>query len=190
VAQLFSLGGYGHRMKTWCIILTALFLVGCASTHQSAPPTPADFHVSPARYEAQIQSDPEVGVREHWDIANKPKWSIQKEAQWCAFRNSFSNGRVVYSEALLKQIYAECPSMREYIFAYPACSPEFLSAHFQEAYERCPHISYVMLADIVSNTNCPIELVKRVAASDSLPVGAVYPARAALKKRQTSIENP
>ena len=134
------------------------------------------FAADNARYEAQIRSDPVIGIRERWDLANDARWSV--------FRDSFGDSRVMYSESVLKQIYAECPQMRDYLFRNPACSPEFLSAHYNEAYARCQNINYEMLANIVYNTNCPIELVGKVAVSENLPVGAVYPARAALSARQ------
>jgi hypothetical protein len=121
-------------------------------------------------------SDPQIAIRERWDIANDSRWKI--------FSDSFGNAKIKYTEPLLKQIYTNCPGMREFLFRDPACSAEFLSAHFDEAYERCKNINYEMLASIVSNVNTPIDLVQKVATSGDLPVGAVYPARNQLKERQ------
>ena len=123
-----------------------------------------------------LRRDPEIALRERW-------YAIYDE-HVRVFGDSLKDPTVPYSLQLLKRFYDEAPTTRDGIFAHPACDSTFLSEHFQEAYERAVSINYGMLASIVSNPDTPIELVEKVASSDSLPMGAVGPARTALEKRK------
>jgi hypothetical protein len=133
-----------------------------------------------------LKQDPEIALREKW-------YAIYDE-HIRVFNDSLTDPAVPYSLALLKRFYNEAPSTRDAIFSHPSCDAAFLSEHFQEAYDRAFDINYGMLASIVSNLNTPEALVKRVAESDTLPFGAVEPAKDALKKRnageQDAAANP
>ena len=133
-----------------------------------------------AKYLEQIRNDPEIALKERWHQS-------QDKARYGIFMNSFGDPKIHYTESMLQRIYDEAPVLRDYIFINSACSPEFLSAHFQEAFNRCQKKSYVMLANIVANPNTPIELVEEVAQAQQLPVGAVEPAKQALKKRSDNL---
>jgi hypothetical protein len=62
----------------------------------------------------------------------------------------------------VERIYAEVPSFREGIFTQAACTPEFISAHFQEAFDLARKNFPDMLANIVDNPHTPLQLVQRV----------------------------
>jgi hypothetical protein len=122
----------------------------------------------------QLQRDPEIALRE--------QWYLLYDEHGRAFNDSIKDPNIPYTLDLLKRFYAEAPVTRDVIFSHPACDTAFLSEHFQEAYDRAHSISYGMLASLVSNPNTPRELVEKVAQSETLPLGAVGPARRALKQ--------
>lgn len=122
-----------------------------------------------------IAADPSVALREDW--------AAKSDSHYRVFLNSFSDDQVRYTPELLEEIYDRVPSMRDYLFRSKACTTEFLVRHFDEAYDRSFGISYTRLASIVSNPNTPLPLVEKVARSETIPGGAVQPARNALAAR-------
>lgn len=124
-------------------------------------------------YLDQACRDPEVVLRDRW----LDNWDERRRV----LTDNMATGVIPFSEAQLERMY-ELFNYGE-IFAHPACSREMLARHFGAVLERAQNIRYTDLAALVSNPNAPLELVEQVAASTTLPVGAVYPARDALKKR-------
>lgn len=171
-----------ERRSAWCLLAavpSGLFLLTCIGAvvqEQLARHQDREDMADRQAAAGLIRADPSIALWEHWDKSTDANRSS-------AFRNSFSDPRVHYTAEMLQRIYDEAPTMRDYVFANPACTAEFLSAHFQEAWDRSRKISYVMLANIASNPNTPIELVEKVAHAKDIPVGAVEPAAYALKKR-------
>jgi hypothetical protein len=129
----------------------------------------------------EIEADSSIALRENWETKSDTHRKV--------FCESFSNDQVHYTPALLESIYDGVPDMREYLFRSKACTTEFLVRHFDEAYDRSFRISYTRLASIVANPNTPLALVEKVARSETIPVGAVYPARDALKIRTEKTPN-
>lgn len=128
-----------------------------------------------ARYElfyGQLQTDPEIVFREKW-------FATQGERRR-AFERSLKDKSIPYTVEQLKLLFAEHGI--PYVFAHPACTTDFLSEHFEEAYKKAFHFDDLMLAAIVSNAKTPKNLLERVAYSKSLPMGAVRPARETLEK--------
>jgi hypothetical protein len=135
------------------------------------------------RYEGELQADPTIAMRERWFEA--------KDERYYAFRSSFGDPTIHYTEDMLKQIYDQAPTMRDYIFLSPACSREFLVAHYSEAYDRsAKQGSDTMLESIVSNANTPIELVQQVVQAEvQLPYEVNLCARRALEKRKSEMNS-
>ena len=129
-----------------------------------------------------LEEDPSIAIKENWDDLNSPKRD--------AFIASFSNPKVKYTTNLVEDIYRTLPDLRRYLYRSQSCSPKFLAAHFDEAYQRSIHSNYDELASIVSNPNTPLELVEKVASSKKIPMAAVYPAREILKKRYSEQTQP
>lgn len=126
---------------------------------------------------AEIRTSPSVIFQKGWHLSDDP---LTVRAVTASFRDPGT----CYSAEMLERLYVEAPRYRPGVLANPACPPHLLVDHFQEAYERAGSASYEMLAAIVSNPNTPTELVEKVATSQTIPVGAVYPARKELKRRQ------
>ena len=129
-----------------------------------------------------LEEDPSIAIKENWDELNSPKRD--------AFIASFSNPKVKYTTNMVEDIYRTLPDLRRYLYRSQSCSPKFLAAHFDEAYQRSIHSNYDELASIVSNPNTPLELVEKVASSKKIPMAAVYPAREILKKRYSEQTQP
>lgn len=129
-------------------------------------------------YLSQARHDPEIVLRERWLDA----WDERRRV----LNDNMATGAIPFSEEQLERLYKTWTYGE--VFRHPACSAEFLARHFETVAARAEHINHTDLAALVSNPATPLELVMRVAASQTLPVGAVYPARAALKKRDP--ENP
>ena len=163
-----------------------LILLGCVGTLLQEVLNRYQLKMADAaRLEARaaIEADPEIVLREHWD---GPGNSYHYGAYW----QSFGDPAVHYTASQLQRIYDEAPAMRDYVFQQPACTPEFITARFQEAWARQPKISYVLLANIATNPNTPLEVVEKIAQTPGLPVGATQPAQAALKKRKQAAAHP
>ena len=129
-----------------------------------------------ARYDAlydKLRADPTLAFRD--------KWHLRRDEYGRVFGDSLRNGDVAFTLEQLKALYEESPAASA-IFLHPACDTEFLAAHFDEAYEKALQVNYGMLAAIVSNPNTPRHLIEKVANSEDIPAGAVYPARDTLKK--------
>jgi hypothetical protein len=127
-----------------------------------------------------LENNPEIAFNERWDHKAS---SYQR-----VFQDSFSNPNVKYSVETLEEIYqyiSRAPGLQDYIYCSRSCSKEFLARHFDEERQRSRNISYTGLANLVSNPNTPLDLVEKVAASGTIPVGAVYPARKILSQRKS-----
>lgn len=127
-----------------------------------------------------LENDPEIALRERWDLKNPLHRSV--------FEDSFSNPKVRYTEEILEEIYQSVPGVpgvRDYVYCSKACSKEFLARHFDEECQRSVNVSYVGLANLVSNPNTSLDLVEKIASSKTIPIGAVYPARKALSQRRS-----
>jgi len=128
-----------------------------------------------AAFEGILRRDPSIALTEHWEGKHDERTMV-----YC---NSFSDPSIPYTPKLVEQIYRESPLMRGYLFASSACTTEFIKEHFDEAYRLATREDYSPLACMVSNPNTPLELIEKVASSKELLMGAVEPAREALKKR-------
>jgi formylglycine-generating enzyme required for sulfatase activity len=103
----------------------------------------------------RLKADPEIALREHWFTnPNTPKWR--------AFYVAVVHQEVQFSASQVEQIYAEVPSFRELVFKQATCTPEFISAHFQEAFDLARKNSPEMLVNIIDNPHTPVQLVQRV----------------------------
>lgn len=134
------------------------------------------------KWQAQLRQDPEIALRE--------KWYVAKDSRLFLLKNAFADSGISFTQEQLTRIYEEGPSMREDIFQSPACSRDFLAAHFSEAMERSKKYGSRMLCNIVTHPNAPIELVEQVARDPSQHSDAVSAAKRALKKRQTDVTLP
>ena len=126
-----------------------------------------------------LENDSRIALKERWDIMNRARRSV--------FQNSFASPNVKYSSDLLEQIYQICPSIRGYVFDSTSCSKEFIANHFEEVCQNASKSasSCDELRRIVSNPNTPIDLVEKVASSQTVPLQAAFPAREILKKRRS-----
>ena len=123
-----------------------------------------------------LEANPRVALQERWDL---------KGGEYeCAFVESFTNPNVKYTDELLEAIHQNCPSVKDYVFRSKSCSRGFLIQHFDEEYQIGMNWeSYFGLKNIVSNPNTPIELVEKVASSQTRS-GAVEPAKKAIVQRK------
>jgi hypothetical protein len=142
----------------------------------------ADEHEAKVNAEAYkdlmplLINDPALALKERWDTKNEPHRYV--------FIESFSNPKVKYTDALLREIYQTCSNVQNNVLSCGACSTEFLASHFDEAYEKAAsYKSYGEIVIIVSNTNTPLELVEKVASLQNFPSGATMPAQHALNQR-------
>jgi len=101
----------------------------------------------------QLKADPELGLREHWGEMND-------QIRGQLIIDSLSDPRVHYSMSQLQRLYDDYPRLRPAILALPACSPEFLLAHFQQACAESSKYPYPMLDAIIRNPNTPLELLE------------------------------
>ena len=127
--------------------------------------------------------DPSIALQERWDIKNRPRQ--------LTFQRSFSNPKVKYTPDLLDAIFETCPSMQDDEFLSPYCSSDFLSRHFDEAFEqgrKWPLQTQQRLNAIFRNPNAPIELVEKVAFATNYPGGSAAYAKLVLKWRQSEIQ--
>lgn len=107
-----------------------------------------------------------------------------------AFEASLKDPETNFTVEMLERLMTESPGYNILILRHPKCPTHLLVEHFTKAYnESISHSEYRPLASIVSNPNTPIELVEKVAKSQNIPVGAVYPAQEALKHRQRELQN-
>ena len=135
-----------------------------------------------SRLVADIRPDPSVIFDSRW-IASEDPLVAQ------AIGTSLGDTNTIYTAEILERLMTEAPRYKYNILANPRCPTHLLVESFQEAYDNAYHVSYEHLAIIVSNPNTPIELVEKVAKSQDIPVGAVYPARDALKRRKAEQGN-
>jgi hypothetical protein len=75
-------------------------------------------------YIAQLKADPEIALREHWP-------ATRTTTQSRAFFDAIWAPYVEFSASQVERIYAEMPPFREVVFKQAACTPEFISSHFQ-----------------------------------------------------------
>lgn len=129
-------------------------------------------------YLAQARQDPEIVLRERWLDYHDQRRRV--------LNDNIASGVIPFSEEQLERMYKTWTYGE--IFRHPACSAELLARYFEPVAARAKNINHTDLAALVSNPNTPLELVEQVAASQTLPVGAVYPAQNALKKR--ALPNP
>lgn len=126
---------------------------------------------------AVIRQDPQGVFDKKWHTSSDPLIAR-------AVGISLHDGQTRYTAGMLERLMVESPQHKNHIFAHPLCPTHLLVENFQHAHDQSFHLSYEPLAAIVSNPNTPIELIEKVASSRDVPVGAVYPARDALKRRQ------
>ena len=139
-----------------------------------------DFKVYSACIE-QLKADPEIALREHWP-------SDRTTMQSSALFDSIWIPYVEFSASQVERIYAEMPPFREVVFNQASCTPEFISAHFQEALEQAQKNSDSMLMGIIHNPNTPISLVQRVVFSrKQLPFEPPYQAGLVLQLRKSDV---
>lgn len=88
----------------------------------------------------------------------------------------------------VERIYVELPPFREVVFKQAACTPEFISAHFQEALDLARKKSTNMLENIVHHPHTPLPMVQRVVFSrKQLPFEPPYQAGLILQLRKSNV---
>jgi hypothetical protein len=110
---------------------------------------------------AQIKTDSEIALKEHWPTSlDTPKGRAFSVAvgSW----DVLEKPEVQFSASQVERIYAEVPSFREMVFKQAACTPEFISTHFQEAFDLARMTHPNMLVNILDNPHTPVQLVQRV----------------------------
>ena len=139
-----------------------------------------DFKVY-SSYIAQLKADPETALREHWPATRTTAQSrAYFDAVWAPY--------VEFSASQVERIYAELPPFREVVFRQAACTPEFLSAHFQEALDLAKSNSTHMLENIVHHPHTPLNLVQRVVFyRKQLPFEPPYQAGLILQIRKSNV---
>ena len=129
----------------------------------------------------QLKADPEIALREHWPAT---RTTVQSEALFDAIWAPY----VEFSASQVERIYAAMPPFREVVFKQAACTPQFLSAHFQEAFDLAQKGSDHMLMNIVHHPNTPIKLVQRVVFyQKQLPFEPPYQAGLILQIRESDV---
>lgn len=135
---------------------------------------------------AQLQADPEIGLREHWAAASPttPQRRAYYDSVWAQY--------VDYSSSQVERIYAESPPFRHVVFHQAACTPEFITAHFQEAFDLARKNEAIMLESIIRNPHTPLHLIQRVIFSHKqLPFNPTYHAGLTLRIRKSNVpEDP
>ena len=108
----------------------------------------------------QIKADPEIALREHWFTTN----NLEKEhAFFDVLANHSGEPEVQFSASQVERIYAEMPpEHRDMLFKQAACTPEFISAHFQEAFDLASKNLPDMLVNILQHPHTPLQLVEQV----------------------------
>jgi hypothetical protein len=92
---------------------------------------------------------------------------------------------------LLEATFETRPTMLDYVFYNPNCSSDFLSKHFDEAFEqgrKWPLQNQQRLHAVFRNPNTPIELVEKVAIATNYPGGATMNAKIVLKQRKSEVQ--
>ena len=167
-----------HRV--WAVIpALGLLLWGLSKVAQQWQ-SAHDFKVYSA-YIEQLKADPEIALREHWP-------SNRATVQSRAFFDAVWAPYVEFSASQVERIYVEMPPFREVVFKQAACTPQFLSAHFQEAFDLARKNSDRMLTNIVHHPNTPIELVQEVVFfQKQLPFEPPYQAGLILHIREMDV---
>jgi hypothetical protein len=126
---------------------------------------------------ARIRADPELPLREHWSGARTtPDSRAFFDAVWAPYVN--------FSPEQIERIYAEQPSFRSVVFRQPACTPEFIAAHFDEAFALARQDAR-MLENLVENRHTPLRLLQTlVLRRQQLPFEPVYSAELLLQIRR------
>lgn len=130
---------------------------------------------------AAIRQNPQVIFDEGWHTS-------KRYTHTRAIIASLGDPDVPFTEDMIRRLLDEAPVYKRYAFQHPCCSSDFLANHFDEAYEMAKGVDHRMLAAIVSHRNTPIEFVRRIAASQEIPVGAVHAAQRELKRREKERE--
>lgn len=132
-------------------------------------------------YLDQLKADPEIALREHWP-------SNRATVQSRAFFDAVWAPYVVFSASQVERIYAEMPEFREVVFNQVSCTPEFIRAHFEEAFDLARKKSPGMLEKMIRNRNTPIELLQRVIFNRKhLPFEPPYQAGLVLQLRKSDM---
>jgi len=106
-------------------------------------------------YLDQLKADPEIALREHWP-------SNRATEQSRAFFDAVWAPHVEYSASQVERIYAEMPEFRGAVFNQVSCTPEFIRAHLDEAFDLARKKSPGMLEKMIHNRHTPIDLLQRV----------------------------
>jgi hypothetical protein len=164
-----------------CLALLAWELFAVAKGQFQRQQSANNFELYSA-YLDQLKADPEIGLREHWA-------TTLNAAQSEAFHEAVSERYVQFSASQVEHIYAEeMPMYREEVFRQAACTPEFISAHFQEAFDLARKNSVNMLENIDDNPHTPLQLVQRVVFfRKQLPVDPSYQAGLILQIRKSNV---
>lgn len=130
---------------------------------------------------AQLKADPELALREHWSATRTtPQSRAFHDAVWAPY--------VEFSASQVERIYAELPPMRDVVFKQAACTPEFISTHFQEAFDLARKKSSPMLENIVHHPHTPLHLVQQVVFFRKLlPFEPPYQAGLILQLRKSNV---
>jgi hypothetical protein len=174
-----------ERHSVWAMTLAAPCLaawlsVGATGLDGFVRKVQSDRHNAlAAQYHEQLRRDPDIALREKWYVLV----SGADSTRWNVVYNSFSDASVPYTLAHLQRFYDLSPALRQYLFRHPSCTPEFLAAHFPASLNYNDDFNSITVESIISNPNCPIELVEKVAASH-LPGGVLATATNVLKHRR------
>ena len=128
-----------------------------------------------AELKALVRADPEIVIRERWDVSKDQK---RRTTIWA----SLSDPQIPYTADQLEKIYATVPSLRWSVFEHPACRPEFLAAQFSEA-KAISSKNSSLLETLVTNPSMPIDLVEEIAESGYVFGNAREKAKMALSRR-------
>ena len=127
-----------------------------------------------------LENNPGIALTERWDIKNKWRKAV--------FAASFTNSAVKYTGDDIEAIFQSCPSIRDDIFRSQFCTKEFLSAHFDEEFDRGRNVlTQNGLNNLVANPNTPIELVEKIASARYYSVVVTSRAQKILAKRQSEL---
>lgn len=127
------------------------------------------------KLKAQVRADPEIVIREHWHASKDHK---RQGVLW----DSLSDPQTPYTADQLEKISAIAPRLKRAVFAHPACRPEFLASHFEEAKANYMK-DHSYLVTLMANPSMPIELIEEIAESGNKYWLGREAAKAALSRR-------
>jgi hypothetical protein len=172
-----------ERQRRWavipavpCAVLFGYALWTVARNQVHRVQSDAEYKIYSAAL-ARIRADPELPLREHWSGARTtPESRAFFDAVWAPYVN--------FSPEQIERIYAEQPGFRSVVFRQPACTPEFIAAHFDEACALARQDAR-MLENLVENRHTPLRLLQTlVLRRPQLPFEPVYSAELLLQIRR------